>query len=223
MIKTSITILLFTSLFGVFTLHAGSFTLNLGFGVAKSNGGTPVVDGTLWALIVDSNDDSMLPGGLQTDSSLIAPNDFGSIFSDFGGKNILVGETFGGDTVFQIGSFNGTSFYGATGYLGDSVILTSDEDGLQVNRKFGFYWFPGILNYGLNTLPSSVFEVGGVQQLSSDMIVPGEGSTVNVAFETEAIGGTVVESRMQAVAVPELHSVVISMLSLVGFLLRRRN
>jgi hypothetical protein len=214
-----------TSLAFVFTdtSQAQTFTLNTFFGIARSADGVPVPDGAMWALIVDSNDDGVLPGGLQQNSSLVLPADGALISSQFGGSTLAKGGLIGGDTIFDVGGFNGFENFGVAGYSAAVTSGTHGTNGATTGRVFGFYWFPGLTSSGSNVLPTTNFSVGGVHDTSGAMTIPGLGATVSVTLETSVVGGSFPADRFNAVVVPEPSLLALFPLSFTVRLRRRRN
>lgn len=204
-----------------------SVALNLDIGRMTDSNSVTLPGGTLWALISEDSSGN-LPGALLADGSLYENNNTQTIVNDFAGATIAVGNTIGGGTIVGTGGIS-TSFAG-------SVVSTVNFDetnyGLTSGDKLGIYWFPGLTTTS-NTIPSnSDFEIGGFQRTSENtpsggtggLVVPGAGNTVNAYFldsEIETNSG-INQTSFEAVAVPEVSTLLFLSISLVLQTLRRR-
>lgn len=212
-----------------------AITLNTFFGIAyDSDGIAPVPDGTLWIMIVDSNGDNVLPGGLDTESSLSLNDDVSEAAADFSNIILELGAIINGDKIFAMGGMNGTATLGQAGISFEEVELTVGLNGELANsdigKSFGFYWFPGISydSVNPNVQMGSVFDVGGISVVTNPdtgvdpMVIPGDGTTINVGATTEEVGGNTSVERFTAVQIPEPTTLIFALISAAALLRRRR-
>lgn len=203
---------------------SASVTLSTQFGEATNVSGALVPDGTLWILVVDTNNDSTFAGGFGLNSSL----GVGGANTTFtAGQSLSIGNVLGGDTIFAMGGFNGNAG-GTPGLTADTLLLNLGENGLAANRNFAFYWFPGATYAGGNSATIGN-QVGGIHQgadagASLDaMVIPADGNTVAPGAATNEYGGSVADSRFQAVQlIPEPSTALLGAIGALGLLRRRR-
>jgi len=109
-----------------------------------------------------------------------------------------------------------------------SLALTNIDlgvSGLTAGRNYAIYWFPG-LTTSSNTVPSSTFEIGGLNETvlfdgSLGMVIPTDGNGENTGILGTDLLGQVSTSRFNSIfAVPEPSSALLALLGLS--LLRRR-
>ena len=214
-------------LFGAFVLPASaSITLNAQFGVAGDASGVAVPDGTLWALVVDTNSDNLFPGAFGVNQSL---GQAGALTTFTPGQQLTIGGNLsGGDTVFALGSFNGT----ANGNTGLSIFTHGDTlgtNGLGAGKQFAFYWFPGstYTSSGANVVGNAVggINTGADPAAGLDgMVVPADGALVTTGAATTGVGGNLLASRfLSATLVPEPSSALLGAIGALGLLRRRRD
>lgn len=214
--------------FGAIVLPASaSITLSNQFGVASDKAGAAVPDGTLWALVVDTNSDGAFPGAFGANQSL---GQIGANLAFTTGQQLtLGGNLFGGDTIFALGGFNGTA-NGVTGLSISELSLNLGENGLTSGKAFAFYWFPGstYTSTGTNLVGS---QVGGINagadanaQLGA-MTIPADSAFYTTgAASTGSAGGTLDASRFVAQPlIPEPSSALLGLVGALGLLRRRRN
>lgn len=183
---------LFACAFGLLLIGVahGNVTLNFGFGNLRDASGSLAPAGSLWALIIAPQGET-LPGGLDQDTHL-TEDDLASARADFGGATIAPGVNIGNATVMATGQL------GEPGIL-DLFILWTNQDyaTIQAGGLIGLYWFPGI-NAESTLLPESGFAIGGLHETSADpgsggnagMIVPANGGqTLSIAYYDENITG----------------------------------
>lgn len=214
---------------GLVASSFGAITISTQFGVANSVSNTPVPDGTLWALIVD-NGNNVLPGGMATNSSISASITEG-VLADFSTLSLSLGTVIGGDTVFALGGFNGSSTLSIAGTTADVVEATLGTLGLVSGRAYGFYYFPGKTFTTQGATYSGFGEVGGVNTLLNDagaftdgMIIPNDGFTVTQGASTPGdLGGSITQGAFTAVPIPEPSAALLGALGALGLLRRRRN
>lgn len=214
-----------------------TITISTQFGQAFDIDGMPVSDGTLWALIVNADGNSTLPGGMLTDGSgLSAAYTLNSSLVEeiFGGKTIGLGSNFGGDIVFGMGAFNGFADLGVAGSTTNGLAgLELGVNGLATGRAFGFYFFPGVTYTGEGTYNIGD-QVGGISTLLSDdnagtvgMVIPADGASIFTGANTDAegeLGGSMTDSAFTAVAlVPEPSAALLGAMGALCLLRRRRN
>jgi hypothetical protein len=211
---------------------SASITLSTQFGQAFANNGTPVADGTLWALVVDTNTDNQFTGfglnaGLYKD--LADSTNVASSFFTIGQK-LSIGGTLAGNTIFAMGGFNGTAS-GLAGLLTGVVSADYGTNGLAAGRNYAFYWFPGAL---YNAAPGAEQvingEVGGIHTGSNDgifdngMVLPPDGALISTGAATAGdAGGSLPNSRFTAVLIPEPSVALLGALGVFGLLRRRRS
>lgn len=214
--------------FGALVLPtSASITLSAQFGAASNTSGVAVPDGTLWALVVDTNSDNLFPGAFGANQSL---GETGALTTFTPGQQLTIGgNLLGGDTVFALGRFNGTA-NGVTGLAIFEEGYTLGTNGLVAGKQFAFYWFPGstYTSSGTNVVGSAV---GGINTGADaaaglgGMVVPSEGAFYTTgAATTGAAGGSLSASRFLAqTLVPEPSSALLGAIGSLGLLRRRRN
>lgn len=216
-----------------------TISLNVQFGVATDSSGVSVADGTLWALVADTDDNNIFTGfGLNSNLSDSAMAD--TYFNV--NQPLAIGQSIDGDVVVAMGAFNGSAEFGVAGVistlLADMAYDSSPTGtGVAENRDFAFYWFPaatytGAGSYSIATNYSEASignQVGGINVATADagagtgaMVFPSDGSLTDpIGANTSELGGSVANSSFQAVMIPEP-----SALALLGlgslFLLRRK-
>lgn len=216
-------------LFTALPLHA-TVTLNIQFGVARDSLGVAVEDGTLWALIVDTNNDSSFTG-FGLDSRLANTTTADGYFTP--NQELSVGGTIGGDTIFAMGAFNGTANAEITGLALSTLALTLGQNGLTAGRNFAFYWFPGATYSGAES-PSIVgSQVGGINSSVVDtgasldaLVIPVDGTSLNPGVGTSEVTGGTVSSDFHAVnltAIPEPSSALLAVFGSLLLFRRRRS
>jgi hypothetical protein len=207
---------------------AASITLSTQFGTAFNSSGVAVPDGTLWALVVDTNTDSQFTGfGLNGSlpSTVVADTYFTA------NQALSIGGVLNGNTIFAFGAFNGG------GDLAGGAISALSFDygvnGLAAGRNYAFYWFPGAnFNAGTPLTQTIGTQVGGIHTSSNDglfdvgMVLPPDGAAVSTGAATEAGGGTIANSGFRAVnltVIPEPSAALLGAIGALGLLRRRRN
>ena len=204
-----------------------TISMNTTFGLCRNLAGAALVpDGTLWVMIVDTNGDNALPQ-LALNSGIST-----SLQSPFWYANLSLGSVVANDTVFAMGSFNGT----ANGFTGADVASVSDLAlgtlGLTAGRNFGFYWFPGVTYTG----PANQVvgwgggSVGAINSTTGDanlgydpMTIPAEGGSTAPGSGSIELGGEQANTKFNAVAiVPETSTALLGALGALGLLRRRR-
>ena len=214
-------------------------TLNGQYGQAfQTNGTTVVPDGTLWAMVVDTNADNTI-AGLGLDSSLAQLAASGAaglqaINTTFGGTSFTLGSNFGLDTIFALGGFNSAALV-VPGSAATSVAgLNLGTNGLGAGLNYSFFFFPGVTFTTSGARYTVGSSVGGINKSTADagagtagMIIPANGATVFQGASTNAggdLGGSVPNSSFAAVAlVPEPSTALLGAIGALGLLRRRRN
>ncbi|MCU0781338.1 MAG: hypothetical protein MUF04_09595 [Akkermansiaceae bacterium] len=173
------------------------------FGTACNVAGAPVPDGTLWALIVDTNGDGILPGGFGANQSLTAAG-----VAAFQGRTIEIGSVFAGDAVFALGGV-ASSHTEVPGSISESLGLVLGVNGLASGRIYAFYWFPGVTYGGAHMILN---EVGGINSLWENdgglepMIIPDDYLMATQGAAEENCEGTIPKIRFTAVLAPPVDS-----------------
>ena len=209
---------------------AGSALLANGTAANPLAGNTAVPNGTLWVVIVDTNNNSALPG-MALNSSVFetAQTEGGrtSINSLFApSQNIALNSVIGGDTVFGIGGFSSA----LAGFAGGAAPLLSDLT-LPAGRNYGFYFFPGVTFTTTGATYQIGGSVGGIHSSVDDpdnaafaMVIPPDGNTVDQGVLSVSNGGLATNSRFTAVTlVPEPSAALLGAVGALGLLRRRRN
>lgn len=207
-------------------------TINGEFGQLRNSSGDPIISTTtLWVLIVDTNNDDALPGGLGLNSSLDAGSDSIQAFADFNGLTINEGMNIGGDKVVKYGTFNDPD-----GVAVFSVNFNLTTLGLTAGQSYGFYWFPGV-NTVTRLIPDTDFQIGGINEEAAytgagdgsklGTVLPADGKLVATAVGDEYVGGNLTAasgrfSAIDATAIPEAGSFTLGLLGLAGLLRRNR-
>jgi hypothetical protein len=196
-----------------------TITLNTQFGTAFNASGTAVPAGTLYALVIDTDNNSTFAGGFGLNSSLGAAG-AGSAFSV--GQTLTLGGLLGGDTIFYLGAFDGAG----EGITAETIGLSVGVNGVLSGRNFAIYWFPGA-TLASSTSATIGTQVGGlhtgVAEAGLDaMVMPNDGALVAIGAATVDGGGTLPNSRFTAVIIPEASTAVLGLLGAVGLFRRRR-
>jgi hypothetical protein len=203
---------------------AASITLNTQFGSAFDKDGGVVTDGTLWALVVDTNADSVFTG-FSNDQSLSTTEAASTYFT--AGQSLSIGSLLNGNTVFAFGGFNGGG--DLPGGAIDALVFNYGTNGLAAGRSYAFYWFPGATFVDGELTQVIGSQVGGINTTSADgifeagMILPADGNAIAIGAATEAGGGSLSAERFTAVAIPEPSSALLGAIGALGLLRRRRN
>ena len=214
-------------------------TLNGQYGQAfQADGTTAVPDGTLWALVVDTDGDNIIAGlGLDSSLTQLAASGAASlqaINTTFGGKSLTLGSNLGLDTIFALGGFNSAAL-SVPGSAATAVAgLNLGTNGLAAGLNYSFFFFPGVSFTTSGASYTVGSSVGGVNRSTADagggtagMIIPANGATVFQGASTSAggdLGGSVPNSSFTAVAlVPEPSAVLLGAIGALGLLRRRRN
>ena len=228
--------LLFVSLLAAAALPASAtITLNCQFGVARDMYGVAVPDGTLWAIVGDTNADGTFPGGFSTNASIYGLPSAQALNTFYFGKVLAVGGAIGGDRVLAMGGFNGTANDGLTGLAVSVVSLTFGVNGAASGQNFAFYWFPGsAFTTGVNTVGR---EIGGINSLVVDnsggldpMTLGADTSLLTVGAATASAGGVTSNAAFTAVSlsevtgslIPEPSTALLGALGTLALLRRRR-
>ena len=217
---------LLTLLFLAAAAIPASATVNLALqmGVCFNASSVAIPDGTLWALIGDTNGSGTFTNGFATNTSL-TQSQANAVFTT--GQSLSVGTVIGGDTILAMGAFNGTAS-GLTGLYTNTVTLAIGSNGAVAGQNFAFYWFPGV-TYVAGTDHVGT-QVGGINTLIADsnagtesMVIPADGLTTAPGAANSDAGGTIANSRFTAVnLVPESSTALLGALGALGLLRRRR-
>lgn len=193
-----------------------------------SGGVNTISDNTLWALVIDGDNDGDVLNTAQDVG--ISTSTANSLFSI--NQSIDIGTTLGGDVVFAIGGMNG-----AAPGIDDRTIASITLGGTIVaGRAYAFVWFPGATwsgtpgDYTLTSSPHNIAsQVGSISASTGDgvfdggMFIPSEGTTVSAGALNSNGGGTVANSHLTAVnlVIPEPSTMLLGVLG--GLLLLRRS
>jgi hypothetical protein len=217
--KSSLTSLL---LFATVLPAPASSIVNFLFGQAFDRSGVTVPIGTLWALIVDSNDNHTFPGGFGLNGN-ISTHPSGPI-SLARGQALALGDDVDGDTVFALGRFEDPGF--ATSSM---MISAFGQYGLAQGRNYAFYWFPGVIysNTHANVIQD---EIGGINSALADfgagldpMVIPPDGSVLIQGAATVDAGGALPNAVFTAVStVPETSTALLAAWGALGLMHRRK-
>jgi hypothetical protein len=212
-------------------LSYAAVSLETQFGIAYDSSGNAVVDGTLWILVADTNNDSNFTG-FGLDSSLFQANQSTFGIADLfftSGQSLELGQTLNGNTIFAMGGFNGLGDNGVLGLTADFIEQFNYPDfGTASGIAFAFYWFPGAIFTGgpVETIGN---EVGGIHTSSNDslfntgMFLPSDGTSVTVGAATSDLDGSIDNSRFTAVTlIPEPSTALLGALGMIALLRRRR-
>ena len=214
---------------------SATVSLSYQFGVARDMHGVAVPDGTLWAIVGDTNADGLFPGGFSTNASIYGLPAAQALNTFYFGQTLAVGSALGEDRVLAMGGFNGTANNGLTGLAASVLMLTLGVNGAAAGQNFAFFWFPGsAFTAGLNTVGN---EIGGINTLLDDksggtgpMHLGADGSALSVGAATAEAGGVTSNAAFTAVSLSELSSSLIpepsttllGALGALGLLRRRR-
>jgi PEP-CTERM motif len=219
-------ILALASLSLVGSLHAG-ITLSVTLGAALDSGGNAVPDGTLYALVIDTDGSNSFAGGFGTNESMVSQAGANAAF--FTGQSVTLGGLWGGDTIFAIGGFNGDGGGGNKGFIQDSINLELGINGVAGGQKTAIFYFPGA-TYSVNASENKVgSEVGGMNSnpqtgdFTQTMLMPSEGTLDYGAFTASSGGTTPNFQALKLTSVPEPSSAFLASLGVLGLLRRRRN
>jgi len=203
-------------------------TLNTQFGTAYSSTGTAVPDGTLWILVVDTNDNNLFGGGNMGLNSSLTAQQANATFSI--GQALSVGSTLGSDTIFAMGGFNGAGTGLGLGATGNGLSgLSLGTNGLAAGLDFTFYYFPGVTyNSGGPNLVGT--QVGGINRSGADagalldgMVIPSDGAQTSPGAANSDFGGSVTNAQFTAVnLIPEPSTALLGAIGALGLLRRRR-
>ncbi len=208
---------------------AATFTLSTQFGTALTSGSAPVPDGTLWALVVDADNNSTFAGGFGLNSSIFQAGTVAANAAFVAGQSLSLGTNLGGDIVFAMGGFNGTGDLGLGNLTAVLPGLNLGDNGLATNRNYAFYWFPGATYApGTNTIGSQVGGINNAQNVAlagiDAMIIPADAAFVNQgAVEATEWSGVNTAAQFTAVnLIPEPSAALLGALGALGLLRRRR-
>lgn len=220
--KIKQTLLLFAALV---VPASAAVTLNTQFGSAFNSSGVAVADGTLWALVVDTNNDGIFTGFSNNGS--LAGNAAAANTFFTGNQSLSLGTVLNGNTVFALGGFNAAG----PGITADTVVLNYGTNGTAAALSYAFYWFPGATysGPGVQTIGS---QVGGLNTTSNNgifdagMVLPNDGSLISTGAANVDGGGTIPDATFQAVnltVIPEPSAALLGAIGALGLLRRRRN
>jgi hypothetical protein len=210
----------------------GVISFDIQAGEFRDSTGVVVSDSSLWAVVYDANNDGSLPGDLGLNEH-ITTSDASSVLGDFAAVTIATGLMVGGDRILWAGAVDGEATSGVSGVGATTALSDFTFSSLEVaaGRNWAIYWFPG-LTVSSNTLPSSSFEVGGIQLTNAGsggtlgMVFPGAddtGFTYTIAAIGESLDGDVPDVQFTAVtAVPETSTLALSALGAAALLRRGR-
>ena len=186
-----------------------SFSINEELGRLRTVSGSVVTNTpTLFVLVYDENNDSVLPGQLGSNQSL-KPDIGPTAYAVFAGKKPTPGDSIGADRVLKVGVFSdpdgiATFAVSTSNFIEAGIVPTA-------GRKYALYWFPGI---STPSIPTVTFQVGGIQETTHftgtglnflGMQTPPDGSLVTTSILDTELGGDISDpARFTAInAIPE--------------------
>ncbi len=220
---------LIASLFVVMVIPASAVTINVFSGAYRNSSAATVPDGTLFALVADTDLSGTFGGALSfgTNASLSAPQSLG-LFTQ--GQTLTIGGLLGGDSIFGLGTVNGVALGDGAGII-DKVFaftLTPATSGLN----YAIFWFPGGTLNGAGTIGTIGAQAGGINNLvagggNTGMTIPtNNAASVNQGALDINNSGAVPISRFNAFAtsgaVPEPSAALLGAIGALGLLRRRR-
>jgi MYXO-CTERM domain-containing protein len=218
-------LLILTSLAFVGSVNAG-ITLNMTLGTALTAGGVAVPDGTLYALVIDTDNSGTFAGGIGANQSMTSQTSADAFFTT--GQSVSLGSLLGGDTVFALGGFNGTANGSTDGFIFDTLNLELGVNGVAIGKQTALYYFPGV-TYSATGSNRVGLQVGGMTSdaqsgtFSQSMVMPAEGTTDYGAITLSSQGTTPNFRALTLTSVPEPSSAFLAALGVLGLLRRRRN
>lgn len=212
-----------------------AISIDIQVGTLRDATSNPVSDGSVWAVIVDEDDNDTLPGGLTvTTSSSLTALHAPQTYADFAGKTIQADAMINGDKILQTFFVDGENTSGMPSLSIQTIVLTDAQWTSLSDKNWGIYWFPGITSLTA-TLPNSSFQVGGIRETDAGsggdlgMVIPtfvdNSTQTRTAAFldNSTEVGGDIVASRFTAInAIPEPSAMVLTLLGSAALLRRRR-
>lgn len=210
-----ITFLLLSAIFASKLYGASSVQLEVG--EFRNVSGVSVTTGT-WFIVLDSNDDGILPGGLAagpTSNGALQSGNATAVASAFSGASLGLG-VIGDDQIISVGSIGDVDL--GVGYVSSPVNFSNGQEELA----YGIYWAPG-LNPG-DTLPSSgTFQIGGYfnSTATPDALYGMFSPPVSISNEP-AVFSVSAFNAILVTAVPEPSALAFTAVALLGLLRRRR-
>jgi hypothetical protein len=213
---------LISALLAVAALPASAVTINLYSGIFRDSLGAALPDGTLFALVADTNANNNFGGGTTLNSTL-TQSQANSVFSI--GQTLSVGSVLGGDTVFFLGALTGVSTDGTPGLL--NTVVNFNLDASTQGLNYAIYFFPGgTLTGGVGTIAG---QAGGISSTVAEasqggLTIPGSNAAnVNQGALDVTNGGSLANSRFTAVnLIPEPSTMLLGAFGALGLLRRRR-
>lgn len=194
------------------------------FGTLLTANNSAVPDGTLFALVADSDSSNSFAGIGNLNSAIPSSDAANAAFT--AGQTLTVGGTLGGDTIFALGTVN-SNISGAFGAAAPVLTLGLGQNGVAAGRNYALYWFPGATYGGGNTATIGT-QVGGIHSTGTPdfdlngMTIPADGATVSQGFGTTDQGGNVAPTIVHAWLVPEPSAALLGLLGAVGLVRRKR-
>lgn len=214
-----------------------ALTVNLQIGVAKDMSGVGVADGRLWALVADTNNDGIF-GGFNINQTLTSSVAADTHFNV--NQNLDIGSLINSDTVVAMGRFTGGGIGQAGLQISTIAGIPYNVSGVLSGYRYAFYWFPEATYTGSGNLTVTSYggnqiggQVGGMNTTTGDgtagtggMTFLGDGSTNSPASglstSDSIAGGSNPTGYLQAVAIPEPSTFLLSSLGVLALLRRRR-
>ncbi len=198
-------------------------SIELEVGQLKNTAGATVTSGT-WALILDANNDKLLPGNIaattMSSNAHLLPANASASSLDFSGITLTLGQLIGGARIHALGAITDVTDldFGAGYGLGGTISFPDGEEGLA----YGIYWFPGITQG--STLPTSgSFQVGGFFQSTTTMDTPyGTFSPPSPQFGSVHVFDSSAFNAITVTAVPEPSTFLLSAFGALALLRRSR-
>ena len=194
------------------------------FGTLLTANNSAVPDGTLFALVADSDSSNSFAGIGNLNSAIPSSDAANAAFT--AGQTLTVGGTLGGDTIFALGTVN-SAISGALGTAAPVITLPLNQNGVFAARNYALYWFPGASYGGGNTATIGT-QVGGIHSTGTPvfdvngMTIPPDGATVFQGFATTDQGGNVNPANVHAWVIPEPSAALLGVLGAVGLIRRKR-
>ena len=212
-----------------------ALTIDIIAGRLLNSSGNEVSDSSIWALVVDDDNNNTLPGNLSLSSTgKLLPDQptFEAVWEDFSGIEIVADAMINGDRILEVFLVDGFNTSGQTAVTYQTITLSDAQWQAVSGKKWGIFWFPELI--GSTTLPSSGnFEIGGYYDPNvgsgghSGMVMPtyvdGTNPQVVAAFigtDVPGAGGALGTSNFTAI--PEPSAMLLTLLGSVALLRRRR-
>jgi hypothetical protein len=196
----------------------GASSIQLEVGEFQDVSSAIVVTGT-WLVILDLNDDGVLPGGLAagpTSSGALTAGNAAAISSAFSGASLSLG-VIDDDQIISVGNIGDIDL--GDGYATSPVNFSDGQEGLA----YGIYWVPG-QNPG-DTLPNTGnFQMGGyfTSTITEEFALRGMFAPPAPVSNEPAVFYVTSFNALLVAAVPEPSTLALTAFAALGLLRRRR-